>query len=699
MALFRAHGLEPESWPTRCARSSGPDEHRDHRHGEPVRLDPATYVPHAIHTPGDRTYTETNCYSDILIELIHARGDEPLAVWASRCGWTSRATSGPLQAAARGPGGAVRDRHPRDAALPAPAAADRRADRRRADDHRRARLLVSARHRVDELPERSRQDLGDRRGDRPGRRAARYFHNTSLHQLEGEDFAASSGSGANSPRRPAPYTELVRFDDGRGCAAPSCARRQAGCCAGTSSAARRRTRSSASAPGSRTTPTCARARAAYHAYAFATIRLCGATFEWPRRTSTGPRPGGTTASAALRRIVEGSKVLSLRRAWRGEFDPRRYRGDGQGVGRGDDRARRGRRLNDGAQGGRASRAAKVDLAWAGRRPRARGERREARRLDWQPARVPGTATAVLANAPRDPTGATSTPVVESDRFGRRPRPARRCLRLDGIATVADVFLNGELVLEAVDAAARRRRRRAGARRRRARDPLPPSLRCWGRRPARWRTRLVTNQNLRCFRTTLLGRAPVFAPGRSGRPWRPVSLERHRRLAVEELRLRPTLAPATGGWRSSALAGSRRAAPPVEVEVGGVVQSRRDPHTRRGRADVMAAGTSRCRAGLVAAHPRRSAALRGPLLSTPTAAVAVDAGRVGFRPIAAGLGGGTDPATGLDLHLNGVASSLAGRLDARRRDRPRARRARAAVGAHRGARRRDQHAARPRHRGL
>ncbi len=42
-------------------------------------LDPQTYVPHSIHTPGGRTYTETNCYSDILIELIHARGDEPLA--------------------------------------------------------------------------------------------------------------------------------------------------------------------------------------------------------------------------------------------------------------------------------------------------------------------------------------------------------------------------------------------------------------------------------------------------------------------------------------------------------------------------------------------------------------------------------------------------------------------------------------------
>ena len=41
-------------------------------------LDPATYRPHPVH--GDeRTYTETNCYTDILIELLHARGDEPLA--------------------------------------------------------------------------------------------------------------------------------------------------------------------------------------------------------------------------------------------------------------------------------------------------------------------------------------------------------------------------------------------------------------------------------------------------------------------------------------------------------------------------------------------------------------------------------------------------------------------------------------------
>ena len=42
-------------------------------------LDPAAYRPHLLHA-SERTYTETNCYTDILIEFLHARGDEPLAM-------------------------------------------------------------------------------------------------------------------------------------------------------------------------------------------------------------------------------------------------------------------------------------------------------------------------------------------------------------------------------------------------------------------------------------------------------------------------------------------------------------------------------------------------------------------------------------------------------------------------------------------
>ena len=44
-----------------------------------LQLDPQTYRSHALHDPA-RAYPETNCYADILIELVHARGDEPLAM-------------------------------------------------------------------------------------------------------------------------------------------------------------------------------------------------------------------------------------------------------------------------------------------------------------------------------------------------------------------------------------------------------------------------------------------------------------------------------------------------------------------------------------------------------------------------------------------------------------------------------------------
>ncbi|MCU1463955.1 MAG: hypothetical protein JWO37_4030 [Acidimicrobiales bacterium] len=41
-------------------------------------LDAATYQPHPLHA-SERTWTETNCYVDLWIELLHALGLEPLA--------------------------------------------------------------------------------------------------------------------------------------------------------------------------------------------------------------------------------------------------------------------------------------------------------------------------------------------------------------------------------------------------------------------------------------------------------------------------------------------------------------------------------------------------------------------------------------------------------------------------------------------
>jgi hypothetical protein len=43
-----------------------------------VPIDPSTYVRHAVHRD-ERVWTETNCYVDIWIELLHALGHEPIA--------------------------------------------------------------------------------------------------------------------------------------------------------------------------------------------------------------------------------------------------------------------------------------------------------------------------------------------------------------------------------------------------------------------------------------------------------------------------------------------------------------------------------------------------------------------------------------------------------------------------------------------
>jgi beta-mannosidase len=181
-----------------------------------------------------------------------------------------------------------------------------------------------------------------------------------------------------------------------------------------------------------------------------------------------------------------------------------------------------------------------------------------RELEWIPARVPGTAAGALLDAGRwsvgEPLDVDGVDWWFRTRFSAAPPgPGEEVvLVFDGIATVAEVFLDGELVLES-DSMFRCREVDVGARlsdsgsgsgsgehelaiRCRA---LAPLLRPRRRPRARWRTRLVSEPNLRFFRTMLIGRAPGFAPGPAVvGPWRPVRLERRRGAAVSGLRLRP-----------------------------------------------------------------------------------------------------------------------------------------------------------------
>ena len=82
LALLLTHGLDLAAGRPASGPRSGSTGERARGLAAGVarfEVDPATYRRHWLHGP-DRTYPETNCYADLVIELIHARGDEPLAI-------------------------------------------------------------------------------------------------------------------------------------------------------------------------------------------------------------------------------------------------------------------------------------------------------------------------------------------------------------------------------------------------------------------------------------------------------------------------------------------------------------------------------------------------------------------------------------------------------------------------------------------
>jgi beta-mannosidase len=297
-------------------------------------------------------------------------------------------------------------------------------------------------------------------------------------------------------------------------------------------------------------------------------------------------------------------------------------------------------------------------------------------LRWTPARVPGTAAGALGDAGEWQAGDRYDFDAEDwwfrTSFDAQPVAAGEEVRLclDGIATVAEVYLNGELVLEsdsmfathALDVGALLRDTNELAIRCRALGPLLGVR----RRPrARWRTRLVADGNLRFFRTMLLGRLPGIAPGPAAvGPWRAVRLQRHRRMDVQQLTLRPRLHGEDGVLsvltRLRRLDGAEVSG--VEVELSGPSGAHRaqlalDATHGPGEDCVTAAGEL-----VVPGVARWWPHTHGePVLHDVRLVVrgaeeptVVDAGRTGFRDLAFGVDLGHDvEQDGLDLHVNGV----------------------------------------------
>ncbi len=288
-------------------------------------LDPESYQPHWLHSP-ERTYAETNCYTDILIELLHARGDEPVAAM----GCTARMDFEGDQWTFFKPfpedldllfGLDVHEMQPYRP-LPEQAAEQIEAGRTlivELDSWYLPDTLATS-YRSEHVKTSVVVEAIDPAGER-----LRYFHAAGLYELDGEDYRGVFRLGRPfSEDVLPPYTELVRFDAGPGL---------------TGDELRDAAHTLLRGHLSRRPPTNPFRRFAeqlvidlprllegdaeqYHAYAFATVRMVGSAFEVAAsqaRWLLGAR--GEPAATALHRIVEGCKVLSFRLARRRPFEP------------------------------------------------------------------------------------------------------------------------------------------------------------------------------------------------------------------------------------------------------------------------------------------------------------------------------------------------------------------------------------------
>lgn len=277
----------------------------------------ATYVPHLIHQPG-RDYPETNCYTDTLVELLHSRGHEPLAMLGHLVRTDFEGDQFTFFKPPQGdlerlfgvdihemqPVGALPDQMAEQLArgrsmtaeldsffLPDTAATDYRRN------HVKTTIAV---------------DAIDRDAT-----VLQYFHNQGRHELSGDDYLGVFRLDGTPPEVLPPYLELARFDGPPAEDQHAVARELLAHHLGY-----RPAENPFEAFGAQLAEDLPRLLEGdlegFHAYAFATVRMAGAAFEllqahcdWLLGERVEP----------LDRIVEGCKVLSFRLARRRAFDP------------------------------------------------------------------------------------------------------------------------------------------------------------------------------------------------------------------------------------------------------------------------------------------------------------------------------------------------------------------------------------------
>ncbi|HEY4097599.1 MAG TPA: hypothetical protein VGM33_18895 [Baekduia sp.] len=174
-----------------------------------------------------------------------------------------------------------------------------------------------------------------------------------------------------------------------------------------------------------------------------------------------------------------------------------------------------------------------------------------------------------------------------------------------------------------------------------------------RRPRqRWRTKVVADGALRFVRTSVLGRAPGFAPGPPVvGPYRPVWLVRRRGVAIEDIALRPRVEGEDGlldvRVRLRPVGGAARVRS-AEVVAGGGARAALTVD-----ADGVAHGTVRIAdVDRWWPHTHGAPVRYAVTLVLDGGAVSVDLGHTGFRALTPGAGHDVDR-DALALAVNGV----------------------------------------------
>lgn len=176
--------------------------------------------------------------------------------------------------------------------------------------------------------------------------------------------------------------------------------------------------------------------------------------------------------------------------------------------------------------------------------------------EWLPAQVPGTACAAVRAVGKDAPRSAVVAAADPDDWdwwfrARLPPgcPSPSLLRIDGLATLADVWVEDQHVLRSENMFVRHELEVT---------PAPESwviIRCGSltptlaqRRPRPpWRTRIIRHAGLRWIRTTALGRMPSLAPDAAPvGPWREVSVVPVPMVRVHRRSLAVTGAP--DAWR-------------------------------------------------------------------------------------------------------------------------------------------------------